>query len=220
MPHPFAITVISAAAVFTLLHLRAEYRGPRWQVYLFKPATTGLVLLLALVPASTQGLRYQAAICVGLTWSLIGDVFLMLPRDRFVPGLASFLLAHVAYIVAFASGTPLGTVPAVLALLLIAAVPVLRLLWPTLGPMRLPVLLYSATIILMVWRAWGRRSLLPSPGATLAAVGATLFMISDGLLAVDRFHRPLPFAPTLIMTTYVAAQTMIAASISVADTAV
>jgi uncharacterized membrane protein YhhN len=189
-------------------------------VYLFKPATTALLLLLALVPATAQGIRYQAAIGVGLAFSLIGDVFLMLPRDRFVSGLASFLLAHLAYIVAFTSGIPLGSAPAVLVLLLVAAVPVLRLLWPALGPLRLPVLLYSAAILLMVWRAWGRRWLLPGPGATLAAIGATLFMISDGLLAVDRFRRRIPLAHTLIMTTYVAAQALIAASVSAGTPAI
>lgn len=200
--------------VSALLHLRAEYRGPRWQVYCFKPATTGLLLLLAFVPTSSQGPRYQAAICVGLAFSLIGDVFLMLPEDRFVPGLGSFLLAHVAYIVAFTSGAPLGTAPAALVVLLVVAAPVLRLLWPGLGKLRFPVLLYSATILLMVWQAWGRWWLMPGPGPAVAAMGATLFMVSDGLLAVDRFHRPLPFAHALIMTTYVAAQAMIAASVS------
>lgn len=215
MPIPFTIAILSAAAVSALLHIRAEYRGPRWQVYCFKPVTTGLLLVLALVPASTQGLRYQAALGVGLGFSLLGDVFLMLPGDRFVPGLASFLLAHVAYIVAFTSGATLGAAPAALALLLVAAVPVLRLLWPRLDRLRAPVLLYAATILIMAWQAWGRSGQLGGPGPALAAIGATLFMVSDGLLAVNRFYRRLPCSHALIMTTYVAAQALIAASVSV-----
>src|SRR3990172_12111355 len=104
----FAGTVLAAATA--ALHVRAEYRGPRWQVYLCKPITTALLLVLALL-AQGPGARYQAAVAVGLTLSLFGDVFLMLPGDRFVAGLASFLLAHVAYLVAFTAGGAPGPAP-------------------------------------------------------------------------------------------------------------
>jgi uncharacterized membrane protein YhhN len=139
----------------------------------------------------------------------------MLPRDRFLPGLASFLGAHIAYIVAFTSGVPRGTAPMLLLPLLAIAVPLLWLLWPSLGTLRLPVLLYTATILLMVWAAWARRWTVPSPGALLAAVGATSFLASDSLLALNRFWRPLPMAQALIMITYLAAQTLIALSVTV-----
>lgn len=214
LPISFAITAVGAAALSLVLQLRAEDRGPRWQVYFFKPLTTSLLVLLAAVPPSAQGARYQVAICVGLACSLLGDVFLMLPRDRFVPGLASFLVAHAAYIVAFTTGVSLGAAPAFLLPLLGVAILLVRLLWPSLGSLRIPVLVYTATILLMVWQAWARRWLLPTPSATLAAVGAGLFMVSDGLLALNRFGRPLPRAQVLIMTSYVAAQTLIALSVS------
>jgi uncharacterized membrane protein YhhN len=138
----------------------------------------------------------------------------MLPQERFVRGLASFLLAHLAYLVAFSTDVSIGSAPALLLFLLAAALPLLRLLWPGLGSLRLPVLLYTATILVMVWQAWARRQVLPTSGATLAAVGATLFMVSDSLLAIDRFRRTLPHAQALIMTTYVAAQALIALSVS------
>jgi uncharacterized membrane protein YhhN len=205
-----------AAALSAWLHLRAEYRGPRWQAYLFKPLTTTLLVLLAVLLPSAHGERYQVALAVGLACSLIGDVFLMLPADRFVPGLLSFLLAHVAYIVAFAVGVPIGTRPALLLPLLAAAAALLRLLWTGLGALRLPVVLYAATILLMVWQAWGRSFALAGLGPVLAAAGATLFMVSDGLLAVNRFHRPFRMAQALTMATYVAAQALIALSVSTA----
>jgi uncharacterized membrane protein YhhN len=183
-------------------------------VYLFKPLTTILLLLLALSGASVQGPRYQVAICVGLVCSLLGDVFLMLPHDRFLPGLASFLAAHVAYLAAFTSGVSVGAAPALLLPLLPIAAFLLWLLWPSLGALRLPVLLYTGTILFMVWQAWSRRSTLPSPATTLAAVGATLFLASDSLLSLNRFWRPLPLAPALIMSTYVGAQALIALSVT------
>jgi uncharacterized membrane protein YhhN len=152
-------------------------------------------------------------VVVGLACSLAGDVFLMLPRDRFLAGLGSFLVAHLAYVAAFSSGVPFGTAPLLLLPLVAVSVPLLRLLWPGLGKLRLPVLLYAATILVMVWRAWARHSALPTPGAAVAAAGATLFMISDAILALNRFHRPFRSAQVLIMTTYVAAQALIAASV-------
>lgn len=207
------VSAIAAASLSLWLHLRAEHSGQRQLVYLFKPLTTSLLLLLAVLSTSAHGARYQLAIVVGLVCSLIGDIFLMLPRDRFVPGLASFLLAHVAYLVGFTADVPLGTAPVLALPLLALAVPLLRLLWPGLGALRLPVLVYAAMILLMVWLAWGRSWALLTPGSMLAAMGATFFMASDAILALDRFHRPLRQAQSLIMTSYVAAQALIALSV-------
>jgi uncharacterized membrane protein YhhN len=211
---PLGLPALAAAALSTWLHLRAEYRGPRWQVYLFKPLTTAVLLLLAALATSVHGPRYQVAIVVGLACSLVGDVMLMLPRDRFVPGLAAFLLAHLAYLVAFASGVPVGTAPVLILPLLATGTLLLRLLWPGLGRFRGPVLAYTVAILLMVWQAWGRNRVAPSEGASLAAAGAALFMMSDAILALNRFRRPWSGAQIAIMTSYVAAQALIALSVS------
>src|SRR5437016_10851333 len=123
----------AVAALSAMLHLRAEYGGTRRQVYLFKPLTTLTLLLIAALAPHT---RYDTAIILALIFSFAGDVFLMLPGDRFVAGLTSFLLAHVAYIFAFTStfGQPL-----LLAVYAVPAVVVMALLWPRLGRMRVPV---------------------------------------------------------------------------------
>lgn len=211
-----AIATLAATTLSAALHLRAHYRGPRWQVYLFKPLTIVLLLLLAALATGAHGPRYQWAIVLGLACSLAGDVFLMLPGNRFVPGLASFLLAHLAYLAAFSSGVPIGAAPALLVPFLVVMTALLRVLWSGLGRYRLPVLFYSAAIVLMVGQAWGRNRLLPGPGAMLAAVGAALFMVSDGILALNRFRRPFPEAQLLVMSSYVAAQALIALSVSTA----
>jgi uncharacterized membrane protein YhhN len=218
MSVPFTSLVIAAIAAATLsvgLHLRAEYRGPRWQVYLFKPTTTALLLLLAALSTTAHGARYQQAVVVGLGCSLIGDVLLMLPRDRFVAGLASFLLAHLAYVAAFSAEVPIGTAPVLLLPLVAVGILLLRLLWPGLGKLRLPVVLYAVTIVLMVWQAWGRHSVLATSGSLFAAAGATLFMASDAVLAVNRFRHPFPSAQGVIMVTYVAAQALISLSVGI-----
>ena len=47
----------------------------------------------------------------------------------------------------------------------------------------------------------------------LAAIGAVLFLISDGLLAINRFRKEYPYAHVLILSTYYGAQCLIALSV-------
>jgi uncharacterized membrane protein YhhN len=208
------VPALAAAAASAGLHLRAESRGPRWQVYLFKPLTTAILLLLAVLAPPAQGARYQAAIGLGLGFSLVGDVLLMLPVDRFVAGLASFFLAHVAYVAAFTARVPLGARPGLLLPLLVVAALLLQAIRPGLGKFRPAVVLYAAMMVLMVWTAWGRQGARPGTASLLAGIGAALFMVSDALLALNRFGRPFRNAQALVMTTYVAAQALIALSVS------
>jgi len=208
--------VLVAVAAACGLHLRAVYRGPAWQVYLFKPLTTVLVLVLAALAPSVHGSAYRFAILAGLVLSLAGDVFLMLPRDRFVAGLASFLAAHLAYIAAFQADAAVPMDPQLLLPLVIAASALLWLLWAGLGRLRVPVVLYAATIVVMVWRAWARSRAIPSLGPALAAAGAVLFLVSDSLLAIDRFRHRFHTARAAVQMTYVLAQALIALSISTA----
>ncbi|NIN65212.1 MAG: lysoplasmalogenase, partial [Anaerolineae bacterium] len=96
----------------------------------FKPLTTFLILLMALVsPGATTSL-YRGAIVLGLAFSLVGDVFLMLPSDRFLLGLISFLLAHMAYIGAFSLGLPFQITPGYLIPLLVYAILMFSILQP------------------------------------------------------------------------------------------
>src|SRR5258708_3354306 len=94
---------ILASSVVTIWGYEAGSTS-RWLVYVFKPLTTGLILLLALIASGPELARYQWAIVTSLAFSLAGDVFLMLPGDLFLAGLLSFLVAHIAYLVAFTSG--------------------------------------------------------------------------------------------------------------------
>jgi uncharacterized membrane protein YhhN len=207
----------SSSGALTLLawlslagHLRAETRGPRWQIYLFKPTTTGLLLAVALLAPGPAGSRYQTAVVAGLMLSLVGDIWLMLPQDRFVPGLLSFLLAHLAYLVALTSGLSPVSAPGLVLPPLVFALVLLRRIWPVPAPLGAPVLAYTAVLVVMTWRALARARLLGTPGATLAAVGAGLFLLSDGALALRRFRGTFRYDQGVIMSTYVAAQSLIA----------
>jgi uncharacterized membrane protein YhhN len=204
-----------AAALTGALHIRAELRGKRRQVYLFKPATTLLILLCALAVRPQVTPRYQVFVALGLLASLAGDIFLMLPQDRFLPGMASFFAAHLFYIAAFFSRTtPILTWTDTLALAVFGIAYGARL-WPRLDSLRLPVLVYIIAILLMAAAALGQWRATGAPGAGLAALGALSFVLSDGVLAWDRFRQRVALAPVLVLGPYYLAQALLAWSILV-----
>jgi uncharacterized membrane protein YhhN len=195
--------------VSALLTIRAEYRGPRLHFYVFKPLTVVLIILVALQTKHETGADYKLLVVGGLLCSLVGDVFLMWPRDRFVAGLVSFLVAHLFYIAAFASGVRAWGVWWATALL-VYGVSMLWLLWRGFGKLKAAVVVYVAAILLMAWAALSRRP--DADGGVSAAAGALLFVASDSALAWDRFKGEFKGAQALILSTYFAAQWLIAVS--------
>jgi uncharacterized membrane protein YhhN len=133
----------------------------------------------------------------------------------FLAGLTSFLVGHLFYIAAFsaAGGWEAWTLLVLVPIGLAAAL-MLAFLWPHLGRMRGAVVTYVLVIAVMVWRAAVRAVVpaTPSPSGALALAGAGFFMLSDGVLATDRFARPFAAADGVVMVTYYTAQTLIAAS--------
>ncbi|MBD0373306.1 MAG: lysoplasmalogenase [Pyrinomonadaceae bacterium] len=200
-------------AVSAALHISAEYGGRRAHVYVFKPLTVAFIIGIALWSEPSV---YKYLILAGLLFSLMGDVFLMLPKDSFIAGLVSFLIAHLFYIAAFtidgaATGRPSWLAAA--ALLIYGGV-MLRLLFPFLGKMKIPVIIYMLAILLMVWQAANRCVNTETSDGFLAFAGATLFAASDSFLAWNRFRRSFRSAQFLILSTYFAAQWLIALSVA------
>ena len=216
MPNLALIGLVASALFVAALAIRAHYleERQRWQVYVFKPLATLLILVLALaLPAAHAA--YQWAIAAGLLFSTAGDVFLMLPRDRFVAGLASFLIAHLCYVWAFGVGVPFAANLLLWLPYFVAGGVVVALIWPGLKPaLRGPVLVYVIVIAVMASLAVERWLALGSWVALAAAVGAGLFVVSDGVLAIDRFRWPFRAARALTLATYWAAQLLIALSVS------
>jgi uncharacterized membrane protein YhhN len=216
-----------------LVYLLAATRKVRAVVYLLKPGTMLLIILLAalrLAGSAYPDSVYGVAIVAGLVCSVVGDVFLMLPRDRFIAGLVAFLMAHLCYIGGMgkalaglwgggAGGLMAAHIAAGFALLL-AGTLLFRRLAAGLkarhkARLLAPVLVYSTVISVMVWLALlglpGRAALPYRPA--LAAAGAVLFYLSDSALAWDKFVGSLPGREILVMGTYFAAQTCFALSI-------
>jgi len=210
-----AALAVAASATMAVV---AAHRDDRRGVYVFKPLTTILVIVATLWIFGPATRRYQDLILLGLALSLAGDVFLMLPRDRFVAGLASFLAAHVAYIAAFTLGV--GFAPAQLPWLAPFAffgLMVVVYLWRGLPDAALKgaVAAYVVVIVAMAWRAAvrARSPTLPLTTAAAALGGAVLFLASDSVLAIDRFRRPFRAAQPVVLATYWAAQFLIGLSV-------
>lgn len=208
------LVLAAAAAAVTIGTQMAGLREP---AFVAKPLATIAIFAWALGRAGDLGSR-RRFVLLGLVLSLAGDVALLWPREGFITGLVAFLLAHLAYIVAFTRGSAFAARRAPLAAYAAIAGVVLALLWPHIGAgLRVPVLAYVACLAAMaaqaaVWAIVSRGTPL-APYARRAAIGGALFMTSDALLAIDKFAQPLPAAPLLILATYWTAQALIAASL-------
>jgi len=218
MPLDISGAAILAIAVSASLAVAAAWRRDRRQIYVFKPLTTVLIIAATLWCFAPALAHYRNIILLGLALSLAGDVFLMLPGNRFIPGLASFLAAHLAYIWAFTLGV--GFAPAQLPWLAPFAcfgLVVVAYLWRGLPDAALKgaVVAYLVVIVAMAWRAAVRAQSpeLPGLSAVTALAGACLFLASDSVLAVDRFRRPFRAAEPIVFATYWAAQVLIALSV-------
>ncbi len=202
-----------------------------------RPASTGapfaflgLALAFALLQLVWPQVLIKAAFCPSLAASLwlarggdatarriglalllsaAGDAFLAIDRSGlFIQGLASFLAAHLVYLWQFLRlrprpfRLPRGKWLLVAGLLGFVAI-MLTILTPNLGKLALPVGLYIAAITAMGLAA------IALPHRPLVALGAVCFILSDALIALDKFVAPLGFAGPAIWITYVLAQVLI-----------
>jgi uncharacterized membrane protein YhhN len=208
---PTILTVLAAFAVLITL-LGCEWPS-LWLVYIFKPLATLLIIAIAFQNWAHSKSAYSQWILMGLCFSLIGDVLLIWPNQYFLAGLAAFLLAHVAYLIAFTRDCTFPASLPVWMVYLAVAAAFFVVLFPTLpAGLRVPVAAYAALLSTMAGQAMGRFLLRHSRSAQCAAMGALLFLISDLLLALHRFHRPLLHSTVLILVPYYFGQWFIACS--------
>jgi len=158
--------------------------------YVAKPAALAFLALYAnSLPGASQ------ALIAALVFSLLGDVYLMLPAELFLAGLGAFLFGHVAYVAAF--DVPLLSralwFVAVAILSSPLALRILRSVDDT--AMRGAVTCYMAVISLMVASAI-------ASGSPAAIAGSLLFFVSDAMIAWNRFVQPFGWARVGIIVTY------------------
>ena len=180
---------------------------------LAKPLTTGLIIAVAAVAAAPVPAAYKTLVLIGLAFSLLGDVALMFPEKWFTAGLIAFLAAQISYILAFKPlpGHPVS--PGTFLPFVLFGLLMFFLLAPKLGPMKVPVFVYIAAITTMAGFAAARYVDRGGTRPLLAFIGAVLFLVSDSVLAYDRFARKVPAARIIILGTYFPAQLLIALSV-------
>lgn len=194
-------------------HITFELLNKKQITYFTKPATMLLIIAWCYFISSKPIPVYNSWIIAGLIFSLFGDIFLMLPKERFIEGLSSFLIGHICYIVAFSQA---GSLPPIWiwAVLGVVAIGLMSVLWKGLKKLKIPVILYMLVIIVMASLAIGMsRATQPLFNAKFAAAGALLFMFSDSCLALRKFYKPLPYSPVWVMGSYFTAQWLIASSV-------
>jgi sterol desaturase/sphingolipid hydroxylase (fatty acid hydroxylase superfamily)/uncharacterized membrane protein YhhN len=183
----------------------------------FKPMAMVIAIVFVAARAHSTGAtgtfvtKFDALLIGALVFSLGGDVFLMLPGNYFIPGLGSFLVAHLFYIVLLRQGQ--GWFPSRTALLCVLGFGAVMygVLWSSLGDpvLKVAVAAYVSVIALMTAQAIGRAVVLGDAAARWVAVGACVFMASDSLIAINKFLTPVPLSPLWILCTYYAAQMLI-----------
>ncbi len=185
--------------------------------FVAKPAVMVALVGLAvtLVPGSSASEAARPWFVAALALSLVGDVLLMLPRERFVGGLVAFLVAHLAYIVGLVAIVVTGALVAVGVLvgLVVVLATIVLVGWPIVRAVRVgrprlvvPVVAYLVVISSMVVVAC-------ATGRSVAITGALLFYASDAILAWDRFVTPKRWGRVATHVTYHTGQALLVLSL-------
>jgi uncharacterized membrane protein YhhN len=190
-----AVTLVVAAADWIAVGL-----DKRPAEYVLKPLTMAVLIAAALAIDPVDD-AMKVAFVAALAFSLLGDVFLMLPRNLFVAGLGAFLVGHLCYIAGLQFRGQdgvwfvVGLVVVVISVLAIG-LRIIRAVRSGDEPaMAAPVTGYVAVISFMLACAFGTRNL-------WAIAGASLFYASDALIAWTRFIAPKDWGRIAIMVTY------------------
>jgi uncharacterized membrane protein YhhN len=207
MPTPLlSLTLLTAVIEWVAVTI-----GWRRVEYAAKPGVMAFLFAWMFTTGGFSGPLFWFGL--GILFSLIGDIFLLLPNERcwFPIGLGAFLLAHIAYIGGFnLPPAPLNTLTLGIALFVgMTALPLARRILrslPKKGLRRLvePVRYYAATITLMLFSALMTlfRTDWASIPAYLVSLGAVLFVASDVVLAWNKFVGPVRRGRLILMVTY------------------
>lgn len=205
--------------VFSILYLIVLFTGHENLDLYLKPA---LIPLLGFGVYFHPKFLSRRILLNALIFSWIGDVILIfadIAEIYFILGLVSFLIAHITYCVLFnkqiigemqINKVLFGLGSLVIAFYLTA---IILVLMPNLGELKIPIIVYAAVISTMLLFAFNGYLIWKKPGALYIFLGAITFVISDSILAFDKFHAPIEKSSFFIMLTYLVAQYLIVVGI-------
>ncbi|MGC4234827.1 MAG: lysoplasmalogenase [Niabella sp.] len=180
--------------------------------FIFKPLL--VTSLLGYFVTATKGVaaHLKKWIIGALVFSIAGDTLLMFANDNelfFMLGLVAFLIAHIFYIVCFHKiRTKEGIAGKWYAAIIVAVYYflIINFLLPHLGGLKYAVIIYGLVISFMLLIAMHLYDLKDNLIARYILSGAILFVVSDSVLAINKFYRPYPWGGWAIMITYALAQ--------------
>ncbi len=190
-------------------------------VYLLcKPAIMITLGLHYWITQRDQGEVLSKSVVLAIIFSCAGDTLLMFQGkdgNFFMYGLGAFLVAHIFYMFAYRQRQSSDTSNELQGLqkiryafpIILSGTGLVVILYNRLGGMKIPVLIYAVVLTGMVLAALFRFGKTNTSSFALVFGGAILFMISDSLIAINKFLEPLPMAGIWIMVTYIVAQYLI-----------
>ncbi len=198
--------ILASACITIVLNLNLSKNQTLHQslYYLFKPLTSFLILAMAyfIIPNGEA----KNWMLLALVFCLIGDVALMFEGDNpFTAGLLAFLIGHGLFIVAFFKWQPHWVLPTWWPFMAIYAIVMLIWLLPRTGKLAPAVFVYMVAIFTMAFAAANVSPTIGWHGKPLLMMGALLFVLSDSILAADRFIKPFPLGHALTLATYFSA---------------
>ncbi len=183
--------------------------------YVFKPLLIPAIAGYFIFHTGINNTVLKKWIIAALIFSWMGDVLLLF-QDRneifFLSGLASFLLAHIFYIIFFHQvrlREKVKSNPWLLVVVVIYYAALISWLSPYLGNMKFPVRIYGIVICIMFMLALHTLSIKNKIAGRWMVTGALFFIISDSVLAVNKFYQPFEMAGIIIILSYGLAQLFI-----------
>jgi uncharacterized membrane protein YhhN len=202
--------------VICFLYLLLLLSGKEDMAWWLKPL---LIPFLISIIAISDKFSTQKTLLFALFFSWIGDVLLLFSDKHplfFISGLVAFLIAHLVYIFLFQNQNKINRTKIYLRfspIVIIYLLGILSVLWSSLNEMKIPVTIYAFVISTMLLMSIKSYFEWKKPANLLVLIGAVLFVISDSILAVNKFYTPVPMSSFLIMNTYLAAQFLIVKSV-------
>jgi uncharacterized membrane protein YhhN len=209
------INLVIVFGLVLLIHCWGLYTGIEWMERMTKPLL--LVILIGYFLSGTKQVSsgLKKWVVAALLFSWIGDNLLMFvyaDESFFVCGLAAFLIAHIFYGFFFHTIRVYEKIREKLFLFLLVFAYytiLMSVLSPSLGSLKVPVRIYGVVICFVLMLAMHMLYLANKKAGVRMFTGALLFVISDSVLALDKFHRPFMEAGIIIMITYGLAQLLI-----------
>ncbi|MEZ0129706.1 lysoplasmalogenase [Flavobacterium sp. LBUM151] len=204
--------------VVSIVYLIILFSGYEYLDLYLKPA---LIPLLGFAVYAYKRFPARNTILTALAFSWIGDVILLfadIAEIYFILGLVSFLISHIVYCTLFNKQHPVqvrnnAVFRVGCAVIVVYLVGMLSVLLPSLGDLKIPVIVYAFVISTMLLFAFNGFLTWLKPGNKYIFIGAIVFIISDSILAIDKFHSPIEKSAFIIMLTYLVAQYLIVVGI-------